>query len=117
MDLAIGLAAIAALAIKQYLAAAEVIFIMLIGEALEMYAVDKTRSAIKNLIELTPKKARVIRDGKEKEIPLEEVKAGETIVCRPSDRIPVDGIVVHGASSVDQGPITGESIPVEKQAV
>ncbi|MBN2373509.1 FtsH protease activity modulator HflK [bacterium] len=116
VDLAIGLAAISALAIKQYLAAAEVIFIMLIGEALEMYAVDKTRAAVKNLIDLAPKKARVIREGKEAEILLEDVRVGEIIVCRPSERIPVDGIVVHGSSSVDQGPITGESIPVEKQA-
>ena len=115
VDLAIGIAAIAALAIKQYLAAAEVIFIMLIGEALEMYAVDKTRSAIKNLVELAPKTARVIRDGKEREIPLEAVRVGETVICKPGEKIAVDGIVTHGASSVDQSPISGESIPVEKQ--
>ncbi len=115
VDLAIGFAAIAALAIKQYLAAAEVIFIMLIGEALEMYAVDRTRSAIKNLIELTPKTARVRRDGKESEILLTEVLIGDVVVCKPGEKIPVDGVVIHGVSSVDQSPITGESIPVEKQ--
>ncbi|MGA1796222.1 MAG: FtsH protease activity modulator HflK [bacterium] len=115
VDLAIGIAAIGALAIRQYLAAAEVIFIMLIGEALEMFAVDKTRSAIKNLVALAPKRARVRRDGIELELPLEAIRVGETVICKPGERIPVDGVVVHGASFVDQGPISGESIPVEKQ--
>jgi cation transport ATPase len=115
VDLAIGIAAIAALAIKQYLAAAEVIFIMLIGEALEMYAVDKTRSAIKNLIDLTPKTARVRREGREQEVALDDVKVGETVICKPGEKIPVDGKVSHGASSVDQSSISGESMPVEKQ--
>ncbi|MGA1844362.1 MAG: FtsH protease activity modulator HflK [bacterium] len=115
VDLAIGIAAIGALAIRQYLAAAEVIFIMLIGEALEMYAVDKTRSAIKNLVALAPKRARVRRDGIELELPLEAIRVGETVICKPGERIPVDGVVIHGSSFVDQGPISGESIPVEKQ--
>ncbi|MGA1839712.1 MAG: FtsH protease activity modulator HflK [bacterium] len=115
VDLAIGIAAIAALAIKQYLAAAEVIFIMLIGEALEMYAVDKTRSAIKNLIDLAPKTARVRREDIVQEVTLDEVRVGETVICKPGEKIPVDGRVSHGVSSVDQSSITGESMPVEKQ--
>ena len=114
VDLAIALAAIAALSIKQYLAAAEVIFIMLIGEALESFAVDRTRGAIKKLINLSPKKARVIRKGQELEIDIDQLIKGDRVVVKPGERIPVDGQVLSGHSSVDQSTITGESIPVEK---
>jgi len=114
VDLAIALAAIAALSINQYLAAAEVIFIMLVGEALESFAVDRTRGAIKKLIDLSPKKARVIRDGEEREIEVEKLTAGDRVMVRPGERVPVDGEVLSGHSSVDQSTITGESIPVEK---
>ncbi|MEW6379352.1 MAG: FtsH protease activity modulator HflK [bacterium] len=114
VDLAIALAAIAALSIRQYLAAAEVIFIMLVGEALESFAVDRTRGAIKKLIDLSPKKARVIREGKEQEIEVEKLTANDHVIVRPGERIPVDGEVLCGRSSVDQSTITGESIPVEK---
>ncbi|MEW5802974.1 MAG: FtsH protease activity modulator HflK [bacterium] len=114
VDLAIALAAIAALSIRQYLAAAEVIFIMLVGEALESFAVDRTRGAIKKLIDLSPKKARVIRDGVEREIDVENLMSGDRVRVKPGERIPVDGEVLCGHSSVDQSTITGESIPVEK---
>jgi len=116
VDLAIALAAIAALSIKQYLAAAEVMFIMLVGEALESFAVDRTRGAIKKLIDLSPKKARVVREGKEQEIEVERLVAGDRVIVKPGERIPVDGEVLSGYSSVDQSTITGESIPVEKSA-
>jgi len=116
VDLAIALAAIAALSINQYLAAGEVIFIMLVGEALESFAVDRTRGAIKKLIDLSPKKARVIRNGQEREIEVEELIVGDRVIVKPGERIPVDGEVLCGHSSVDQSTITGESIPVEKSA-
>ncbi|MCL6583992.1 MAG: cadmium-translocating P-type ATPase [bacterium] len=116
VDLAIALAAIAALSIKQYLAAAEVMFIMLVGEALESFAVDRTRGAIKKLIDLSPKKARVVREGKEQKIEVERLVAGDRVIVKPGERIPVDGEVLSGYSSVDQSTITGESIPVEKSA-
>ncbi|MGA1868932.1 MAG: FtsH protease activity modulator HflK [bacterium] len=114
VDLAIAIAAIAALSIKQYLAAGEVIFIMLVGEALEMYAVDKTRSAISKLMALAPKEARVKKDDKEKVLPLNEVRPGDIIIVKPGNRIPVDGTIIKGNSHVDQSSLTGESLPVEK---
>ncbi|MGA1875053.1 MAG: FtsH protease activity modulator HflK [bacterium] len=114
VDLAIALAALAALAIKQYLAAAEVIFIMLIGEALESFAVDRTRGAIKKLIDLSPKMAWVMRDGKEIAVEIGELSSEDRVMVKPGEKIPVDGVVLSGQSSVDQSTITGESIPVEK---
>ncbi|NQT52867.1 cation-translocating P-type ATPase, partial [bacterium] len=113
-DLAVGLAAIAALAIGQYAVAAEVVLIMLIGEALEHFAVGRTRSAIAELLELRPDEARVRRDGEERLVPTAEVRADDVVLVRPGDRIPVDGKVLAGTSSVDQSPITGESLPADK---
>lgn len=113
-DLAVSLAAIAALLIGEYLAAAEVIFIMLIGGALEHYAIAKTHSAIEKLLELAPPVARVRRNGDEVEVPVEEVQIDDIVIVRPGERIPVDGIVVAGRSSVNQAALTGESVPVDK---
>lgn len=113
-DFAVSLAAIAALLLGEYLAAAEVIFIMLIGGALEHYAVAQTHSALERLLELAPKTARVRRDGDEVEVPIDRVKVGDIVLVRPGERIPVDGVVVAGRSSVNQAPLTGESIPVDK---
>ncbi|NOZ21579.1 MAG: FtsH protease activity modulator HflK [Planctomycetes bacterium] len=114
-DLAIAIAAVAALVIKEYAAAAEVIFIMLIGEGLEIFAVDRTRGAIRKLLDLSPEQARVRRDGEEKRVPIEDVARGDVVIVRPGERIPVDGDVVQGRSSVDQSPITGESMPATKE--
>ncbi|MFW6108520.1 MAG: heavy metal translocating P-type ATPase, partial [bacterium] len=113
-DLAVSLAAIAALVIGQYAVAAEVVLIMLIGEALEHFAVGRTRSAIAELLELRPQTARVRRDGHEQVVPVEEIRADDTVLVRPGERIPVDGQVAAGSSSVDQSPITGESLPADK---
>ncbi len=113
-DLAVSLAAIAALLVGEYLAAAEVIFIMLIGGALEHYAVAKTHSALEQLLELAPKTARVRRNGDEVKVPIEQVQVGDLVIVRPGERIPVDGVVLAGRSSVNQAPLTGESLPVEK---
>ncbi len=113
-DLAVSIAAIAALLIGEYLAAAEVILIMLIGGALEHYAVARTHSALEKLLELTPKTARIKRNGDELEVPIEQVQVGDIVLVRPGERIPVDGIVAAGRSSVNQAPLTGESVPVEK---
>ena len=113
-DLAVAIAAVAALLIKEYTAAAEVIVIMLIGEGLELFAVDRTRSAIRALLDLSPEEARLRRDGEEEVVPIEEVAKGDVVVVRPGERIPVDGRVCEGRSSVDQSPITGESMPVTK---
>ncbi len=113
-NLAVGLAAFAAIAIEQYDAAAEVIFIMLIGESLEHFAIDRTRSGIASLLALRPDTARVRRDGQEREVPIGEIRHDDVVLVRPGDRIAVDGRVIGGTSSIDQGPITGESLPADK---
>ena len=113
-DLAVGLAAMAALYIGQYAVAAEVILIMLIGEALEHFAIDRTRTGIAALLALRPDTARVRHGDHEHVVPVEEITPQDIVVVRPGDRIPVDGRVLVGSSSVDQSPITGESVPADK---
>ena len=88
-DLAVAIAAIAALAIRQYYAAAEVIFIMLVGGTLEAFAVGRTRRAIEKLVSIRPTTAKVRRDGKEIEIDVAEVVVGDLVVVRPGERLPV----------------------------
>ena len=95
--------------------AAVIIALILLGRFLEARARGQTSEAIKKLIGLKPKTALVIRDGKEMEIPVEDVQVGDLILIRPGERVPVDGIVRQGYSSIDESMITGESIPVEKK--
>jgi len=92
-----------------------VIALVTLGLALELKAKGRTSEAIKKLIGLQAKTARVVRDGKEIDLPVEEVIVGDTVVVRPGDKIPVDGEVMEGASALDESMITGESMPVEKQ--
>jgi Cu+-exporting ATPase len=92
-----------------------VVALVVLGLALEIKAKGRTSQAIKKLIGLQAKTARVSRDGKEVDIPVEEVVVNDTVVVRPGEKIPVDGRVVAGASAVDESMITGESMPVEKQ--
>ena len=94
---------------------AVVVALVNLGLALELRARGRTSEAIKKLIGLQAKTARVMRDGVEVDIPTEEVLVGDTIVVRPGEKIPVDGVVLVGSSSVDESMITGESIPVEKR--
>ncbi len=105
-----------ALAIGQYAAAAIIVFFMRFADFLEGFTTERSRQAIKELLKLTPETARVERDGREVEIPAEEVGQGEVILVKPGERVPVDGRVVAGRASVNQASITGESIPVEKTA-
>ena len=95
-------------------AAAIVAFIILAGMTTEDYIIHRTRGALEALIKMTPKTARVRRDGTEIEVPIGEVKKGEIVLVKPGDNIPVDGTVISGHSTVNQATITGESIPVEK---
>jgi len=96
--------------------AAMIITLVLLGRLLEAKAKGKTSSAIKNLMGLKPRTARVIRGGMESDIPIEAVIPNDLIVVRPGERIPTDGVVVSGASAVDEAMLTGESIPVAKEA-
>ncbi len=96
-------------------ATAIIISLINLGSALESKAKGKTSEAIKRLIGLQPKTARVVRDGKEVDIPIEEVGLDETLRVRPGEKIPVDGKIIEGTSSVDESMLTGEPMPVEKK--
>lgn len=96
-------------------ASAVIITLILLGKLFEAIAKGKTSDAIKKLMELRPKTARVYRDGKEIEISIDDIDVGDVIVVRPGESLPVDGIVMEGASAVDESMLTGESIPVEKK--
>jgi Cu+-exporting ATPase len=95
---------------------AAIIALILLGRFLEARARGQTSEAIKKLARMQPKSALVIRDGEQKETPVEDVRVGDLVLVRPGERVPVDGIVRQGYSSVDESMITGESIPVEKKA-
>ena len=96
-------------------AAAVITTLVLLGQVLELKARSRTSSAIRALLDLAPKMARVIRgDGTEDDIPLDQVAVGDRLRVRPGEKVPVDGIVLEGTSSVDESMVTGESIPVEK---
>jgi Cu+-exporting ATPase len=95
--------------------AALIITLILVGKYLESRARSRTSAAIKTLMGLQPKMARVVRGGQEVDVPVAEVRVGEIVIVRPGEQIPVDGVLVSGASSVDESLVTGESLPVEKQ--
>ncbi len=96
-------------------AAAVIITLVLLGKYFESSAKGKTSEAIKKLMGLRAKTARVIRNGTETDIPVEDVETGDTVVVRPGEKIPVDGIIIKGYSSIDESMLTGESIPTEKK--
>ena len=114
VDTLVSIAAIAATSVGAYQEAATVIFIMLLGEFLEYLTVGKARKAIASLIQLSPKTAWVRREDREVQVPIEEVKAKEVVIVKPGERIPVDGKIISGCSSINQSMLTGESIPVDK---
>src|SRR5918997_1962467 len=96
--------------------AAIIITLILVGRLLETRTKEKASSAVRKLMDLQPRMAKVIREGnrEEEEIPVEQVREGDLLVIRPGERVPVDAVVIDGASSVDESAITGESIPVDK---
>jgi Cu+-exporting ATPase len=95
-------------------AAAVIVTLILVGRTLEARARGKASEAIRRLMDLQPPRARMIRNGAEIDVPLEEVRVGDLLLVRPGERIPVDGLVLDGESSVDESMLTGESLPVEK---
>lgn len=94
--------------------AAVIITLIVLGKLLEVRAKGRTSAAIKKLIGLQPRTARVIRNGIEADIPIKQVRSGDVVLVRPGEKIPVDGIVLEGSSSVDESMLTGESLPVNK---
>jgi len=114
MELSMTLALVAALCIGQFLTALVIAFFVLFAELVEGYTVGGGRRAIQTLIDALPRQVRVRRAGQERELGTNEVAAGETIIIRPGERIPADGVVSKGHSFVDQSSITGEPLPIEK---
>lgn len=114
VDLLASIAIIVSIVVGQYLAAALVVVMLNGGEMAEEYAARRASQAIEKLIRSAPVKARVRRDGREVEIPVEEVRVGDSILVKPGEKIPLDGVVVKGNGLVNQASITGESMPIEK---
>jgi len=114
IELLMGVAAVVAAATGQAAEGAMLVFLYSISEAAEGYTEEKTRAAIKALMGLAPKVALVRRSGREEEVPVEELRVGDVFIVRPGQTVATDGVVIEGRSSVDQSPVTGESIPVEK---
>lgn len=96
-------------------AAAVILSLITLGKYLESLTKGKTSEAIKKLMGLAPKTATIIRDGIELSLPIEAVVVGDTIITKPGEKLPVDGIVIDGRTSIDESMLTGESIPVEKK--
>lgn len=114
IDLLMLLAAVGAAALGEWAEGAFLLFLFSLAHSLEHYALGRARNAIRALADLAPPRARVLRDGREEDVAVEEVARGEVVIVRPAERIPVDGEVRQGRSAVNQAPITGESVPVEK---
>lgn len=114
VDVFVTVSLTATMAIGEFRAAAIVILIMAVAGAVESYALDKSRSGIQELLDLAPQTATLIKANEEVVVPVEEIKTGDTIVIKPGDRIPVDGVVVSGSGSINEAAITGESLPVAK---
>ena len=114
MELSMTIALAAALAIGEFFTALVIVLFVLVAEVLEGLTVGRGRRAIKDLLDLLPQQAVVRRGGGTQEVGAAEVQVGDVVLVKPGARVPVDGVVVAGNSFVDQAPITGESLPVEK---
>ncbi len=113
-DLALCIAVVAALSAGEYLAAAEAMFIVLVGEGLESYAAGRTEAAIRKFVAQLPRRARVLRDGEEIEVEAATLVPGEVVVVRSGERITADGVILEGVSAVDESSVTGEPVAREK---
>ena len=114
--LLISIAMIAAILIGDLFAAGEVAFIMQIGALLEDMTTERAKKGLKNLIALAPQTGRVIQDGRERTVPVEQIRVADTVRVLPGETIPVDGVILTGETSVDQSVMTGESLPVDVAA-
>jgi Cd2+/Zn2+-exporting ATPase len=116
VDLLMVLAAVGAALVNQWHEGALLLFLFSLSNVLQEYAIGRSRQAIKSLMKLYPSEAKVRRDGEIVVIKVDKIRVGDTVLIEPGERIPVDGVVLDGRSAVDQSPITGESMPVEKAA-
>jgi Cd2+/Zn2+-exporting ATPase len=116
MNVLMSAATVGAVGIGEWAEAASVVVLFAAGNALQVYAIDRTRGAVRALVRLAPNEVLVRRGGSEVVVPAGEVEVGATVVVRPGERLAVDGRVVEGSSAVDEAPVTGESVPVEKGA-
>ena len=114
MNVLMSAATIGAVGIGEWAEAASVVVLFATGNALQVYAIDRTRGAVRALVRLAPDEVLVRRGTSEVVVPADEVGVGETVVVRPGERLAVDGRVLEGSSAVDEAPVTGESVPVEK---
>lgn len=115
IDLLMLLAAVGAAILGKFLEGAFLLFLFALANALEHYALGRARNAIRALSDLAPPKARILSNGQEREVPVEELQVGQIAIVRPGERIPVDGTISRGRSAVNQAPVTGESVPVDKE--
>ena len=114
MNVLMGAATIGAVGIGEWAEAASVVVLFAAGNALQVYAIDRTRGAVRSLVKLAPNEVLVKRSGTEIVVSADDVSVGEAVIVRPGERLAVDGVVVEGSSTVDEAPVTGESVPVEK---
>ena len=117
IDFLMIVAAAGAASLGAWAEGALLLFLFSIGHALEGYAMGRAKQAIEALSKLAPKTARVRRDDKESEVPVEQLLVGDVVIIKPDERVPADGFVIAGESSINQAPITGESVPVDKRPV
>lgn len=115
MNVLMSVAVMGAFAIKEYSEAATVVFLFSLAELLESFSVSRARQAIRSILKLTPQNAQVKRGNEIVSVPVLDVKIGDLIYIRPGDSLPLDGKVLEGTSSINQAPLTGESVPVSKK--
>ncbi|WP_224333583.1 heavy metal translocating P-type ATPase [Haloprofundus halobius] len=114
IDFLMGTGVVGAILVGLPFEAATLAVLFSVAELLERYSMDRARNSLETLMELSPDTATVLRDGAETTVPVEDVAVGETVVVRPGEKVPLDGTVTEGQSAIDESPITGESVPVDK---
>jgi Cd2+/Zn2+-exporting ATPase len=114
IELLMGVASLAATGIGYFVEAATLAVLFSIAELMETYAMDQARDSLRELVELTPEAASVVTDGGTETRPADQVAVGDVVAVTPGEKVPLDGVVVEGTSAVDESPITGESVPVDK---
>ncbi|GAB6879976.1 heavy metal translocating P-type ATPase [Halorubrum gandharaense] len=114
IDLLMSAGIVAAILVDHPFEAATLAVLFSTAELLERYSVDRARDSLRDLMELSPDVATVLRDGEEVTVPVEDVEVGEHVAVRPGERVPLDGVVSEGTGAVDESPVTGESVPADK---